>query len=617
MPNDDGAFEQLMAGRTKKMAGVSAQNRKAQADQLLSIPAKAGRAIVESAALIACPLLRTERFVKFCKDRGLAINRERLLHLERLGLFSPVFRVRTPKRDVPPFYLPIRGGINWFTKRWAFDTTGVPQTHHVPDHQDRTKEGYYSVFQIGYLGHVLCQMTLRVQLDGYLEPDNQKDIAWQQHGERWMQCARECAENLREHEYRRTVALLCQHISNRYYPQTQGDRRTIEIHKGHWSDRWISVVAHDWDWEEDVRRWDARKTECLYKLTPEKLRHAYEDLSVAQEHCDPLANWYQLTQFVSIRERARLKGDALRAETLRSGAHMLRLLHKDLYDEDLPHPNEVTGTIITHFPELEVRADVRRYLEFVVNRFALNPQPRLSLIVEGQSEEAAVVQIFEQYYGAHPGVYGIEIIMLGGVGAATGRKKEDRFRAIFRLIDYLHHHQTITFLILDNENYAARLKDAAKAAKSIHSEARFVTRPDYIRIWRDSLEFDNFSCTEIAAAMTEAARGHATFTVRDVAALKEQANSGAGLSTLYRRKTGYGLEKIELNRILVRNMLSPRAKRAVESRPIIKTLNKVERLAARNPLPTTQETWEINQASKHLGKKRKRARGKKGSRRTS
>ena len=599
------------------MGKAPSQTRKPNAERLLSVPAKAGRAIIESGALIACPLLGTDRFVKFCKERGLAINRERLLHLEHLGMFAPVFRVRTPKRDVPPFYLPIRGGTNWFTKRWAYDTTGVPQTHHVPDHQDRTQEGYYSIFQIDYLALVLCELTLHVQLDGYLEPDNQKSVAWQENGERWMQYARDCAESLREHEYRRAVALLCQHVSNRYYPQTQGDLRAIKIHKGHSSDRWISVVAHDWDWEEDARSWNAGQTERLYKLTPEKLRHAYEGLSVTQEHCDPLANWYQLTQFISLRERARLKGDALRAETLRAGAHMLRLLHKDLYGEDLPHPNEVTGTIITHFPELEVRADVRRYLEFVVNRFGLNPQPRLALIVEGQSEEAAVVQIFEQYYGAHPGVYGIEIIMLGGVGAATGRKKEDRFRAIFRLIDYLHHHQTITFLILDNENYAAKLKDAAKEAKSIHSEARFVTRPDYIRIWKDSLEFDNFSCTEIAAAMNEAAQGYATFTVREVTTVKAQANSGAGLARLYRQKSGYGLEKIKLNEILVCNMLSPLAKRDVESRPLIKTLNKVERLAARNPLPTTQKTWEINQASKHLGKKRKPAKTKKASRKTS
>ena len=165
-----------------------------------------------------------------------------------------------------------------------------------------------------------------------------------------------------------------------------------------------------------------------------------------------------------------MKGDALRAETLRSGAHMLRLLYKDLYDEELPHPNEVTGKIITPIPELETRKDTRRYLELVVNRYDLNPQPTVSLILEGASENLAVGAIFEQYFGAHPGKYGIEIIVLGGVDVATGAK-EDRFRAVIRLIDYLHYHQTFTFLILDNERYARKLRAEAQKAKSIHGRA--------------------------------------------------------------------------------------------------------------------------------------------------
>ena len=170
----------------------------------------------------------------------------------------------------------------------------------------------------------------------------------------------------------------------------------------------------------------------------------------------------------------------------------------------LPHPNEVRGSIVNHIPELDARRDVRRHLEFVANRFAVNPQPRLSLIVEGQSEEAAITRIFERYYGVHPGVLGIEIIVLGGVGAATGTSRSDRFGAIIRLIDYLHHHQTFAFLVLDiNENYADRLKQRARKARSIHVDRRYVTRPDYVRIWKQSFEFDNFSCTEIATALTE------------------------------------------------------------------------------------------------------------------
>ena len=585
----------------RMMAKASAKNKKTDSEKLLTIPARAGRAIVESGAVLACPLLGTDGFVKFCSDRGLRIDRERLIRLERLGLFSPVFRVRTPRSNAAPFYIPLHQGNNWFTKRWAYDTTRVPQNHTVSAHTDQTQEGYYSIFQIEYLNRVLTELTLRVSLDAYLDQGDSRPINWQN----WLEYAEQSAASLRDHEYRRAIALLCQHISNRYFPQTQGDKRSMEVQNGSSSDPWIIVYAQNWDWEEEVQRWDPKETARLYRLTPKNLRHAYEGLARAQAHCDPLERWSPLTQFISLRERERLKGDALRAETIRAGAHMLRLLYEDLYEEELPPPDEVTKTVFDHFPEMEVRRDVRRYLEFVANRFGVNPQPRLSLIVEGQSEEAAVIQIFEEYYGNHPGVYGIEIIVLGGVDNATGSRKEDRFRAIFRLIDYLHHHQTFTFLILDNENYASRLKREAKKAKSIHSEQRYVTRPEYIRIWEDSFEFDNFSCTEIAAALNELAQGKATFTRQDVIGVKSRDNPGSALVKLYRCKTSHGLRKVELSKILVGNMMSSTTRRKVESRPIIKTLERVRSLAAQNPLPTTQGVWEINQASKYLGKKRK------------
>ena len=467
----------------------------------------------------------------------------------------------------------------------------------------RRKKGYYSIFQIDHLAMVLAGLTLHLHLDSYLESDRDEPADWQRDGARWLRYARDRETGLREHQHRRAVALLCQHVSNRYFPHTQSDMRTRRIKSGTFSDRWIVVHSHHWDWHDHARQWDPMSAERFYRLTRNKLLHAYEGLAIAQESCDPIANWYPLTQFISLHERSKLKGDALRAETLRAAAHMLRFLHKDLYNEDLPHPNEVTGTVVNHFPELEIRHDVRRYLEFVSNRFGVNPQPKLSLFVEGRSEEVAVMQIFGEYFGAHPGTYGIEIIVLGGVDAATG-SKEDRFRAIMRLVDYLHHHQTFAFLVLDDERYARRLKAAAERMSSIHTDQRFVTRPEYVRVWKNSFEFDNFSCTEIATALNELAHGGATFTMKEVATARDGDNSGAALKELYLQRTGDTLDKPELSKILARNMFSPSARRNVEHRPIVRILRRVAVLAARNPLPTTQRTSDANQASKFLGTKR-------------
>ena len=397
----------------------------------------------------------------------------------------------------------------------------------------------------------------------------------------------------------RAVALLCQHVSNRYYPETQTDLRTQQIRQGHTLDPWIDIDSHDWDWDEEVRSWDPKVTERIYRLSEARLRLAYRDLAADQARRDPLEHWYELTQFVSLRERMRLKGAALLAETIRTGAHMLRLLHRDLYGAVLPHPNEVIREG-SHSTELGVRHDVRRHLELVANRFGVNPQPKLSLILEGKSEEVAATRIFKQYFGAHPGIYGIELIVLGGVDTATGGK-EDRFRAIMRLIDYLHFHQTIGFLILDNEGYAKRLRDKARRMRSIHSGKRYVTRPDYIRIWRDSFEFDNFSCAEIASALTDQAGGSVSFIRSEIANVKCQPNPGSALKNLYSEKTNYKLQKVRFSKTLTQHLFSTSARRKVGNRPIVKILTRVAKLAALNHLPTTQETREGNQESRFLG----------------
>ena len=577
-------------------------------DTLICLPRNAGRSIIEAGAVVASPLLSSGKFVTYCTERGVSVTQERLLRLERLGLFEPVFRVKTPIKDTAPFHIPIRKGNNWFTKRWAWDCTGIARPRNVPSATDRSQEGYYSVFQIDFLDVVLSEMSIDLQMDSYLDLLDPENIDWKEKGTRWLQWAAELQESSRKHEYRRSRALLCQYISNRYFFKTQTDQRTILLSKSSYFDDWISVVSHDWDWYAEARTWDPNSAARLFRLTPKKLRHAYEDLATQQSYLDPLASWHDLVQFVSVEQRNKLKKDALMAGTLLTGAHMLRHLYSDLYGEELPEPNEVSGTRIIHVPELDVRKDARRHLEFVANRFGVNPQPKLLLILEGKSEEAVLHQIFNKYYGAHAGTYGIESMVIGGVGNATGSKKEDRFRAILRLIDYLHHHQTYVFLILDNENYASKLKVEARKAKSIHTDKRFITRPEYIKIWKDSFEFDNFSSSELASAMSKVSEGRCKFLVPQIVACRATDNPGASLTKLYKSLTNYELPKIKLNEILVDAAISVKSKRKFEGRPIVRVLDRVLQLAALNHFPTMQESWEWNQESKHLGKKTQKSR---------
>ena len=89
---------------------------------------------------------------------------------------------------------------------------------------------------------VLSAVNLHIQIDSYLDRPAGEPIDWQEAGDRWMRHMEISATGLRDHQHRRAVALLCQHISNRYFPQTQTDMRTMQIQRGLFSDAWVVVT---------------------------------------------------------------------------------------------------------------------------------------------------------------------------------------------------------------------------------------------------------------------------------------------------------------------------------------------------------------------------------------
>lgn len=212
---------------------------------LLELPKAAGRAIVESGAIIACPVLRTGRFIDYCKGRGLSVNAERLLRFEQLGLFRPIFRVKTPPRDAPPFYVPIRRGNNWFRLGWAWDATRPRRNHSLPTGNGEESEAYYSVFQLDALALAISEMTLSVHLDDLLL--SKREIDWSARGKRWMEFAEQTRELTSGHDFRAAIPLLCQYISNAYYPRTQTDQRTVRVGLPSYSDDWLDVHAFKTD----------------------------------------------------------------------------------------------------------------------------------------------------------------------------------------------------------------------------------------------------------------------------------------------------------------------------------------------------------------------------------
>ena len=72
------------------------------------------------------------------------------------------------------------------------------------------------------------------------------------------------------------------------------------------------------------------------------------------------------------------------------------------------------------------------------------------------------------------------------------------------------------------------------------------------------------------------------------------------MKNLYKQKTDYGLKKVKMSETLIANMILPNSRRRIESCTIIKVLERVTRLALRNPFSIMHESWEENQASNYF-----------------
>src|SRR6218665_465132 len=73
----------------------------------LSIPKNIVTHILMGNGIIACPLLSRQKFIDFCRNREVILNAERLIRLERLGLFSPIFTIQINFRARSQQYLTI------------------------------------------------------------------------------------------------------------------------------------------------------------------------------------------------------------------------------------------------------------------------------------------------------------------------------------------------------------------------------------------------------------------------------------------------------------------------------------------------------------------------------
>lgn len=585
---------------------------------------------IQNESFIVCPFLTADRFIKYCKERGVKTSRKQLERLEELGLFSPVARVRYPVVHRKVEYSgdgnnyidigPLAEGEEWtgdvreesagfvFTKEYAkawleegflWEPSSQPfEAWDNSRYKDarRRVESFYSVFQCYPLRSLINELTVKVHVEWW---PSYGDEEIREFNERTKKRAENAISSRQDGGREARAVELCQAISNRYFPSTQTDRRMVNLS--------YSGSYHEWDWHEYSRGWDVQKVLDDLGASVEEVKRLQKMIAVNAKHLDPLEKWYELVSFVSVEQKKKLEDDALLAQALYSMEHMLRLFYEDLTGERLPAPDESLGFTADRLYGEGVGQDELEFLELLTNRYHLNSRPRLLLVVEGVGEEEQFPRLLEGLFGVRLPQVGIEVFNIGGIGNFTGDKKRDKRGALERLIDDYHARQTFVFVVLDNEDRAGQIKERLVNRRSIHYPKRTVTKDEYVHLWEKSVEFDNFSHAEIAQAMKELCGGKYAFEPEEVAAC-EQSFGGGGdpLSKLYKEKLKYSMPKPELLKILCDSVLAdPDAEfdgADKPKRPMVRVLQRVYELARMNHQAVTRDIQRWNQGSGFLGR---------------
>lgn len=550
--------------------------------------------LVDNESFIVASLMPAGSFVQFCKQRGLETSLEQLAKFEELGIFLPIARAKVETPQV----------VAWFWReqiRFLFEANllwqpraGTPSHEKLYSVKDEGKgvDTFYSKFQI-YPLHILLKtfVNATVKPEDWLTFDKasaNKLLKW---------ASRSSDRITSEYRIRSTADLIagvCQVVSNRYYPPARTDRRTIRV----------PAEEIGWDWYEYRRRWNPVAVLSDIGIDERTLGGLRLSLLREAQQLDPIGEWRELVNFISLDKRGKLKGAALLAQTLYSMEQMLTMFLSDLpagkehlYRLSVDSLDDIYGEGVTQNP--------LRYLEYLVNEYHLNPRPRMILVVEGDGEYVHVPKLVEEVFGLTFPQLGIEIRRLAGVGEFEGNKSIDKYGALEKYIDSHHDKHTLVFVILDKESRVEKVKVSLVKKQSHFYKRRTVTRDEYVHLWESSIERANFTNGEIAQALTEFCNSDHTFTAEEV---EEAYGSGEGnpLDGLLSSKTEgrYQLNKVDLLGLLFK-LITSSSKEEYEDkwskRPLLKTLSKAVLLAQHNHQPQYEDAKKEIQESGFFG----------------
>ena len=328
-------------------------------------------------------------FVKFCKDRGLDIERYHLESLHRQGILVPFFSIRYVAADVVrrarlagEVLSPSQ--VDSILRAVSKDRRGLIGERRIGDLADPAREPFrpwsaagryratpylrrrhlYSPFQLIGLREMLqmCPSRDPWALEGP-----------QGRGAFWRGVKAHLRETGRE---RRQLAILLSLLEAAYLPEARPALRGFNFDTATWS--------------EYRRAFEAEHATEAAGYTPDDLLPTAERLLSVAHAFDPLGNWGDLVGLAHYSMWDRLSGLARLAIDYRIAAEILLLAHEDLAARGLSlEQQRPTGGFWT---PLDYRIRVpRERLDRTLTRFGLSPHPAVLVVMEGKVDRLALV----------------------------------------------------------------------------------------------------------------------------------------------------------------------------------------------------------------------------------
>ncbi|CAD6491412.1 MAG: hypothetical protein CHKLHMKO_00120 [Candidatus Argoarchaeum ethanivorans] len=549
--------------------------------------------------------LEVDKFIAYCKERGLNVNRGYLEHLEQEGHLKPIMRVDgfgvSNTTDLKELYendQVIDPHQNGFVPWKTFYETRTEYPREVI----RT---YYHPYQICSLNSVL-ESRIRALTRFNITPQNDESVINIRKPEKYMSGY---IENLiKDSKKDEKFVELLLFIQNKYLPLVK--------QPGH-----IHVTGDIYNLTNDLfEKWDDLQKKIIPKeivialgLETEKIKEHRGRIGIYGLSIDPLRDWYDLIKYINYDKRQKLKGNALLAQDFYLISDMLALFLEDLTGEK----QRETGSILD---ALEGRGKVRVYgkelnyadrdiLIRLLRDYGINPRPRLVLIVEGYTEEIAF-PIISDAMGVPLDGFDIEIINIRGID------KHPRELIIYHStpdIDRVDDRycipieRTKVFLIFDNEGnkrswikkfidepdkeIEKMMKDVLSIIKkkkkntSANIEKIFLKHTVKCHIWNKNFEYDNFTDEELSRELNEYGEKYGYKFDARPNEIKDCRSKNRNLDEFIRTKADTSLSKTEFGEQLanlIAKEIKERTNHFENQRPVEKVLDQIIRFTVEN-----------------------------------